>query len=93
MQVGGMVGQASTVQITGCSAQDAFSSCQYPGNGVGVQPLLRTGLGERLLATGRVERAGRTLTVVRGDVEAIEGGRSTAVALMQGTMMCLLPPG
>jgi uncharacterized protein (TIGR00369 family) len=55
--------------------------------------LMAPARGERLLATGRVERAGRTLTVVRGDVEAIEGGRSTAVALMQGTMMCLLPPG
>jgi uncharacterized protein (TIGR00369 family) len=55
--------------------------------------LMAPARGERLLATGRVERAGRTLTVVRGEVEAIEGDRSTAVALMQGTMMCLLAAG
>lgn len=55
--------------------------------------LIAPARGERLLAVGRVERAGRTLTVVRGEVEAETGGGRTAVALMQGTMMCLLPPG
>ena len=45
--------------------------------------------GELLRATGRVERAGRTLTVVRGEVEALTGGRAVTVALMQGTMMRL----
>ena len=49
--------------------------------------------GERLLAVGRVERAGRTLTIVRGEVEAVERGAATVVALMQGTMMCLVPAG
>ncbi len=45
--------------------------------------------GELLRATGRVERAGRTLTVVRGEVEALTGGQAVTVALMQGTMMRL----
>ena len=45
-----------------------------------------------LMAPARGERAGRTLTVVHGEVEAFEDGRSTTVALMQGTMMCLLSP-
>jgi uncharacterized protein (TIGR00369 family) len=49
--------------------------------------------GERLVATGRVERAGRTLTVVRGEVEALaEGREAVTAALMQGTMICLMPP-
>ena len=45
--------------------------------------------GELLRATGRVERAGRTLTIVRGEVEALTGGQAATVALMQGTMMRL----
>jgi uncharacterized protein (TIGR00369 family) len=50
--------------------------------------------GERLLATGRVERAGRTLTVVRGEVEASAGDEVVTAALMQGTMICIMPrPG
>ena len=49
--------------------------------------------GELLRATGRVERAGRTLTVVRGEVEALTGGRAVTVALMQGTMMRLTVEG
>jgi uncharacterized protein (TIGR00369 family) len=49
--------------------------------------------GELLRATGRVERAGRTLTVVRGEVEALTGGRAVTVALMQGTMMRLTAEG
>jgi uncharacterized protein (TIGR00369 family) len=52
--------------------------------------LLAPARGERLRATGRVERAGRTLTVVRGEVEALTGGEAATVALMQGTMMRLM---
>src|SRR3954453_21721360 len=49
--------------------------------------------GALLRTTGRVERAGRTLTVVRGEVEALTGGRAVTVALMQGTMMRLTVEG
>jgi uncharacterized protein (TIGR00369 family) len=50
--------------------------------------------GERLLATGRVERAGRTLSVVQARVEAIEGGTATEVAILTATMFCAMPhPG
>jgi acyl-coenzyme A thioesterase PaaI-like protein len=54
--------------------------------------LLAPAEGDRLRATGRVERAGRTLTVVRGEVDVLTGDEAVAVALMQGTMICLLPP-
>ena len=49
--------------------------------------LLAPAQGVRLLAVGRVERAGRRLTVTRSEVfaEDAEGAR-TAVALMLGTM-------
>jgi uncharacterized protein (TIGR00369 family) len=47
--------------------------------------------GERLVATGRVEKSGRTLSVTRGEVVAERGGERTTVALMQATMICLRP--
>ena len=50
--------------------------------------------GERLQATGRVERAGRTLSVVQARVEAIEAGAATEVAILMATMFCATPrPG
>ena len=45
--------------------------------------LLAPARGDRLVATGRVMRAGRTLTVCTGDVRAGE----SVVAIMQATMM------
>ena len=45
--------------------------------------LLAPARGDRLVATGRVVRAGRTLTVCAGEVRAGE----TLVAIMQATMM------
>ena len=45
--------------------------------------------GERLVATGRVERAGRTLSVVGARVEAVEAGAApTEVAVLLATMFC-----
>ncbi len=56
--------------------------------------LMAPARGERLVARGLVQRAGRTLTVVQATVDALDGGVSTPVALMQATMMALLPrPG
>jgi uncharacterized protein (TIGR00369 family) len=45
--------------------------------------------GERFIATGRVLKAGRTLTVCSGEVIAIEGGAEKPVAVMQATMMAM----
>jgi uncharacterized protein (TIGR00369 family) len=47
--------------------------------------------GDRLLATGRVERAGRSISVVQARVEAVEGGNATEVAILLGTMFCAMP--
>lgn len=52
--------------------------------------LLAPARGARFLALGRVVRAGRTLTVVAGELRA-EGGE--AVALLNGTMMAVRDRG
>jgi uncharacterized protein (TIGR00369 family) len=50
--------------------------------------LLAPARGARLIARGRVERPGRTLTVARSDVAAVaEDGAETAVATALGTFM------
>lgn len=49
--------------------------------------LLAPARGERFVATGRVRRAGRTLTVAEAEVCAWLGGTATPVALLLGTMM------
>lgn len=49
--------------------------------------LMAPAKGSRLIATGRVERSGRTLTVCRADVSVIDGARETAVATGLYTMM------
>jgi len=51
--------------------------------------LLEPARGERVLARGRVVRAGRTITVCRADAVAFAEGRETLVATLQGTMMCV----
>jgi acyl-coenzyme A thioesterase PaaI-like protein len=48
--------------------------------------LLAPAQGEALIARGRVERAGRRLSVVRADVSAVDGGEERAVAVLLGTM-------
>lgn len=47
----------------------------------------RPAIGERFIATGRVETAGKTMTVCRGDVVAISGDSRKVVALMQATIV------
>ena len=49
--------------------------------------LLAPAKGERLIARGRVERAGRRLTVARADVYADANGTETHVAMATGTFM------
>lgn len=54
--------------------------------------LIAPAAGARLIATGRVVKAGRRLTVVTAEVEAeAEDGSRRTVALMQGTMIAVDP--
>ncbi len=51
--------------------------------------LLAPAVGDRLLAEGFVVKAGRSLTISRGEVHAERDGRRTLVALMQQTLMVM----
>ncbi|MBB5515947.1 uncharacterized protein (TIGR00369 family) [Rubricella aquisinus] len=51
--------------------------------------LLAPAKGERLIARGKVERAGRRLIVVRADIAARAGTVETHVAIMLGTIMVM----
>jgi uncharacterized protein (TIGR00369 family) len=78
----------------------ADSACGYAAlslmdPGVGVLSvefkvnMLAPAAGERFVATGRVVRSGRTLTVCAGEVTTERDGRTVAVLLMQATMMAV----
>ena len=55
--------------------------------------LMRPAKGETFVARAEVIKSGRTLTVVRADVNALTGpAQRELVAIMQGTMMCLQRP-
>jgi len=45
--------------------------------------------GERLVATGRVKKPGRTLTICEFEVVALKGGKATVCALGLETLICL----
>ena len=49
--------------------------------------LLAPAKGERLVATGRVMKPGKRLCVVTSEVHAEEDGRSTLIAILQGSMV------
>lgn len=49
--------------------------------------LLAPAAGERLVARGRVVRAGRTLSVCQADAFAVRDGTETHTATMTGTMI------
>lgn len=51
--------------------------------------MLAPAKGERLIAVGSVVKPGRTLSIVRADVHAIDGARETLVAAMQQTLMVM----
>jgi uncharacterized protein (TIGR00369 family) len=55
--------------------------------------LLAPGKGEAVVARARVVKPGRTLTVVRGDVLALERGEERLVATMLATMMTVRDRG
>jgi acyl-coenzyme A thioesterase PaaI-like protein len=51
--------------------------------------LLAPAQGERMVARGRVAKAGRTLTVCAGDVYSVTAGQEKLVATMLATMIAL----
>jgi uncharacterized protein (TIGR00369 family) len=78
----------------------ADSACGYAAlsltePGVGVLSvefkvnMLAPAVGDRFVATARVVRAGRTLTVCGAEVTTERGGATVAVLMMQATMMAV----
>jgi len=51
--------------------------------------LMAPAVGERFLAHGRVVRPGRTLTICEVEVVAEHNGRTTPIARMLATMICI----
>jgi uncharacterized protein (TIGR00369 family) len=51
--------------------------------------MLAPARGVRLIARGEVLKPGRTLSIVRADVHALEAGRETPIAAMQQTLMVM----
>lgn len=49
--------------------------------------LLSPAVGDRIVARGRVVKAGRTLTVAQSDVVAQKGGEEQLIAILTATMM------
>jgi uncharacterized protein (TIGR00369 family) len=94
------LGQQHGVLHAGAVATIADSACGYAA--LSLMPvgsavmsvefkvnLLAPGRGERFLASGRVRRAGRTLTVCEGTVKAVDGAEEREVAIMTATMIRL----
>ncbi|OEY65139.1 PaaI family thioesterase [Marinobacter sp. X15-166B] len=67
--------------LTKMPAGDEVVTAEFKTN------FVRPALGERFVATGKVETAGRMLTVCRGEVVAFTGETSKVIALMQATMV------
>lgn len=51
--------------------------------------LVRPAIGERFVAVGKVQTAGKLLTVCTGEVRALSGDTSKVVALMQATIVAV----
>jgi uncharacterized protein (TIGR00369 family) len=51
--------------------------------------LLAPAAGERILARGRVVKAGRTLTLAQAEVFAVAGGQEKLIALLTATLMTI----
>lgn len=49
--------------------------------------LLAPARGDRLIATGRVIKPGKRLSIVTAEVHAEEDGKQTLIAILQGTMV------
>ena len=74
---------AGYAALTLMPAEAAVVSVEFKVN------LLEPARGERIVARGRVVRAGRTIFVCVAEAWAHAGARETLVATLQGTMMCL----
>jgi uncharacterized protein (TIGR00369 family) len=87
----GFVHAGALSAIADSAAGYAALSLMPPGSGVlSVEfkiNLLAPAVGDRIVARGRVVKAGRTLTVAQSDVFAESGGQEQLVAVLTATLM------
>lgn len=89
----GFVHAGAVSAIADTAAAYAALSLMPPGRGVLSTEfkinLLAPAQGDRIVARGKVIRAGRTLTVTQAEIFAESGGTSKLVALLTATMMAI----
>ena len=87
----GFVHAGAVAAIADSAAGYAALSTMPPGTGVLSTEfkinLLAPAIGDRIVARGRVVKAGRTLTVAQSEVFAETGGQEKLIALLTATMM------
>jgi uncharacterized protein (TIGR00369 family) len=87
----GFVHAGAVAAIADSAAGYAALSLMAPGTGVLSTEfkinLLAPAMGDRIVARGRVVKAGRTLTVAQSEVFAERDGKEKLVALLTATMM------
>lgn len=90
----GFVHAGAVATLADAAAGFAALTLMPPGAGVLSTEfkinLLAPSVGERLVARGRVIKAGRTLTVAQSDVFAITAGEEKQVALFTATLMTVV---
>lgn len=93
LQHDGLVHAAVVAGLLDTVCGSAAYTLMSPGTGVLTVEykvnLLALTRGERIVGTGLVIRAGRTLTVCRGEAVAYRGTESKVIAVMQATMMTM----
>jgi uncharacterized protein (TIGR00369 family) len=89
----GFVHAGALAAIADSAAGYAALSLMPPGTGVLTAEykinLLAPAAGERIMARGRVVKAGRTLTLAQTEVYAETGGQEKLVALLTATLMTI----
>lgn len=87
----GFVHAGALASIADSAAGYAALTLMPPGAGVLTAEfkinLMAPGVGERMIARGRVVKAGRTLTLAQTDVFAIQEGSEKQIALLTATLM------
>lgn len=87
----GFVHAGAVTAIADSAAGYAALTLMPPGTGVLSTEfkinLLAPAVGDRIVARGRVVKAGRTLTVAQSEVFAESGGQDKLIALLTATLM------
>lgn len=90
----GFVHAGAVAAIADSAAGYAALSVMPEGTGVLTAEfkinLLAPAAGDRIVARGRVIKAGRTLTLSQADVFAVKGGEEKLVAHLTGTLMAIV---